>query len=78
MFPTHPSLMKTAIASFFERYLNYLRDLSYDHSEERREFAQNKLIAHRGYMEGFRKTSPYVHPDDWQNDNEEKLSRLNK
>ena len=63
------------IREIIRSYLDYLRDLSYTHSEERREFAQNKLIAHRFYMEGFRKTSPYLHPDDWQDDNESQLSK---
>jgi hypothetical protein len=62
----------------FERYLNRLRDLSYDNSEERREFAKNKVLAHKFYMEGFRKTSPYLHPDNWQDDNEGQLSNQNK
>ena len=60
----------------FERYLNHLRDLSYNHSEERREFAENKLIAHRFYMEGFRKTTPFLHLDDWQDDNETQLLNM--
>jgi len=59
-----------------ERYLNYLRDLSYKHSDERREFAKTKLLAHRYYMEGFRKTTPYLHPDAWQDDNESNLSKM--
>jgi len=59
-----------------ERYLNYLRNLSYDHSEERREFAKTKLIAHRFYMEGFRKTTPYLHPDSWQDDRESQLPHM--
>ena len=66
------------ITQTIKSYLDYLRDLSYIHSEERREFAQNKLIAHRFYMEGFRKTTPYLHPDDWQDDNEADLSNQNK
>ncbi len=61
-----------------ERYLNYLRDLSYRHSDERREFAKIKLIAHSCYMEGFRKTTPFLHPDDWQDDNESQLANMNK
>ena len=64
------------IPSFLTDYANYLRDLSYRHSDERREFAENKLLAHKFYMEGFRKTSPYLHPDAWQDDNEGQLSNI--
>ena len=63
------------ITQTIESYLNYLRDLSYTQSEENLEFTKNKLIAHRFYMDGFRKTSPYLHPDDWQDDNEAQLSK---
>jgi hypothetical protein len=62
----------------FESYLNHLRDLSYRHSDERREFAKIKLIAHHYYMEGLRKTTPFLHPDDWQDDNESQLANMNK
>ena len=61
---------------FFNDILNHLRNLSYDNSEERREFAKTKLIAHRGYMEGYRKTTPFLHPDTWQDDNESNLSNM--
>jgi hypothetical protein len=64
------------LVELYKRYLNYLRDLSYDNSEENREFVRNKLIAHRGYMEGYRKTTPYLHPDTWQDDREGRLSAL--
>tara|TARA_R110002012_G_scaffold220367_1_gene391860 strand:+ start:838 stop:1038 length:201 start_codon:yes stop_codon:yes gene_type:complete len=60
----------------FERYLSYLRDLSYKHSEENKVFIKNKILAHKFYMEGLRKTSPYLHPDSWQDDREEQLSKL--
>ena len=66
------------IKEFISSYLDYLRDLPYRHSEENLEFTKNKLIAHRFYMEGFRKTSPYLHPDYWQDDNEVQLSNQNK
>ena len=56
------------ITQTIESYFNYLRDLSYTHSDERREFAKTKLIAHRGYMEGYRKTTPFLHPDTWQDE----------
>jgi len=62
--------------SFLTDYLNRLRDLSYNHSEERHEFAKTKLIAHRGYMEGYRKTTPFLHPDTWQDDNEVNLTNM--
>ena len=52
----------------FERYLNHLGNLSYDNSEERREFAKSKLLAHKFYMEGFRRYDPYTHPDTWQDE----------
>jgi len=35
-----------------------------------------KLIAHRGYMEGYRKTTPFLHPDTWQDDNEGNLTNM--
>ena len=63
------------ITQTIESYLNYLRDLSYRHSKENLEFTKNKLLAHKFYMEGFRKTSPYLHPDAWQDDNESQLSK---
>ena len=66
------------IKEFIQSYLEYLRNLSYENSDERREFAENKLLAHKFYMEGLRKTSPYIHPDDWQDDNEGQLSNQNK
>jgi len=49
-----------------ERYLTYLRDLSYENSDERLQFTKNKLLAHKYYMDGFRRTDPYLHPDDWE------------
>ena len=52
----------------YKRCLSYLRELSYKHSEENREFVRNKLLAHRYYMEGFRRTDPYLHPDGWQDE----------
>tara|TARA_R110001592_G_scaffold335627_1_gene620544 strand:- start:414 stop:623 length:210 start_codon:yes stop_codon:yes gene_type:complete len=61
-----------------KEYLNYLRDLSYSHSDERREFAEIKLLAHKFYMEGHRKTSPFLHPDTWQDDREGQLSTMEK
>ena len=64
------------IPSFLTDYANYLRDLSFRHSEENLEFVKNKVIAHRYYMEGFRKTTPYLHPDTWQDDNEAQLSNM--
>ena len=64
------------ITQTIESYFNYLRDLSYDNSDERREFAKTKLIAHRAYMAGYRKTTPYLHPDTWQDDNERNLTNM--
>ncbi len=34
----------------YERYLNYLRELSYQHSDECLEFTRSKLQAHRYFM----------------------------
>ena len=65
-----------SMKEFFENILNSLRDTAYSHSEERREFAKTKLLAHKFYMEGFRKTTPYLHPDTWQEDNEGNLPNI--
>ena len=64
------------IKEFFQEILSELRDLSYNHSEERRKFAESKLLAHKFYMQGFRKTTPYLHPDTWQEDNEGQLPNM--
>jgi hypothetical protein len=66
------------IPSFLTDYANYLKDLSYDNSEERKQFAESKLLAHKFYMQGFRKTTPYLHPDTWQEDNEGQLPNMEK
>ena len=66
------------IPSFLTDYSNHLRDLSYKHSEERKQFAESKLLAHKFYMQGFRKTTPYLHPDTWQEDNEGQLPNMEK
>ena len=55
---------------------HYIENHSYAHSDERHEFAKTKLIAHRGYMEGYRKTTPFLHPDTWQDDNEGNLTNM--
>ena len=65
-----------SMKEFFENILNSLRDTAYSHSAERREFAKTKLLAHKFYMEGFRKTTPYLHPDTWQEDNEGNLPNI--
>jgi len=66
------------LKKLFEKYLNFLRNLSYNHSQERREFAKIKLIAHLAYMQGYRKTTPFLHPDNWQDDNEQRLAEVYK
>lgn len=66
------------IPSFLTDYVDHLRNLSYDHSDERRQFAESKLLAHKFYMQGFRKTTPYLHPDTWQEDNEGQLPNMEK
>ncbi len=61
--------MKTAIASFFEEYLNRLRDFSYNHSNQRREFAKKRIQGHKDYIEGFSRFDPYLHEDEWSKHN---------
>ena len=51
-----------------ERYLIYLRALSFRHSDECLEFTRIKLQAHRYHMIGSRTTSPYLNPDTWQDE----------
>ena len=53
------------IKEFFEDTLNWLRDTSYNHSPERREFAVRRLTAHREYMKNKRSLNPYLHPETW-------------
>ena len=57
------------IKEFFEDTLNWLRDTSYDHSTERREFAISRIKGHKEYMGGFSRFSPYLHPDEWETEN---------
>jgi hypothetical protein len=54
------------IPSFLTDYVDYLRNLSYDNSDERLHFTKNKLLAHRQFMEGLRRFDPYLHPDEWE------------
>ena len=60
--------MMDRIKEFFEEILSELRELSYRNSEENIEFTKSKLLAHRQYMEGFRRYGPYTHPDTWQDE----------
>jgi hypothetical protein len=53
------------IKEFFEDILDELRNISYNHSEERREFASLRLKHHREYMKGFTKINPYLHEEEW-------------
>ena len=52
----------------FEKCLNYLRELSYQHSDECLEFTRIKLQAHRYFMISARSTNPYLHPNTWQDE----------
>ena len=54
-----------SIKEIYNDILNKLRDTSYDHSEQRREFAIERLKGHRQYMEGFTRFNPYLHEDEW-------------
>jgi hypothetical protein len=53
------------IKEFIHSYLEYLRNLSYEHSEDRREFAIERLRAHREYMKNKKSLNPYLHPETW-------------
>jgi len=57
------------IKQFFEDILNSLRDTSYNHSEERREFAIRRLSDYRDYMSGHARWNPYIHEDEWNKQN---------
>lgn len=57
------------IKEFIEGTLNWLRDTSYNHSPERREFAISRIKGHRDYMGGFSRFNPYLHPDEWDKQN---------
>ena len=58
--------MLTEIRSLFEEILNSLRETSYAHSEERREFAITRLKGHRDHMAGLARYSPYTNFDEWE------------
>ena len=53
------------IKEFFEETLNELRDVSYNNSLERMEWAVTRLEGHRKYMRNEARWSPYIHPDEW-------------
>tara|TARA_B100001559_G_C16482948_1_gene614665 strand:+ start:812 stop:991 length:180 start_codon:yes stop_codon:yes gene_type:complete len=53
------------IKEFFSSYLNHLRDVSYNHSIDRKQFAIKRLTAHREYMNKKRNLNPYLHPETW-------------
>jgi len=57
------------IKQFFEDILNELRNISYNHSEERREFAIRRIKGHRDYMSGHTRWDPYLHEDEWHKQN---------
>ena len=54
--------------ALIETYLNYFKNLSRLHSKEHQVFIQNKLVAHRYYMDEMRLTNPYLNPDTWQDE----------
>jgi len=54
------------IKEFISSYLDHLRDLSYNHSIDRKEFAIKRLTAHREYMKNKRSLNPYLHPETWE------------
>jgi hypothetical protein len=58
--------MINKIKEFFEDILNSLRDTSYNHSIDRKEFAIKRLTAHREYMKNKRSLNPYLHPETWE------------
>ena len=58
------------IKEFFEDILNSLRDTSYNHSEERREFALRRIQGHKDYMGGYSRFDPYIHEDEWNKHND--------
>jgi len=53
------------IKEFFQEMLSELRDISYNNSPERREFAVERLEGHRKYMRNETRWSPYLHEDEW-------------
>ena len=55
--------MMDKIKEFFQDILNELRDISYNNSPERKEFAIERLEAHRQFMKNKRALSPYLHPE---------------
>lgn len=57
--------MMDKIKEFFKEILDSLRDTSYAHSEERREFAILRLKGHRDQMAGLTRFNPYIHFDEW-------------
>jgi len=52
--------------ALIQQYLNHLRVLSDLNSEDHREFIHQKLEDHRQYIAGFKRYSPYLHPDEWE------------
>ena len=48
---------------FFKDILNHLRDVSYNASSERAQWAAERLAGHRAYMEGYSRFNPYLHSD---------------
>ena len=57
--------MMDRIKEFFEEILYELRDISYNNSPERREFAIERIEGHRKYMRNETRWSPYLHEDEW-------------
>jgi len=61
-------MIKKLIESYKD-YLNYLRDLSHRSSPIYRELAIERLKAHREYMDNRRRYNPYLHPEEWDAEN---------
>ena len=57
--------MMDRIKEFFQEILNELRDISYNNSPERMEWAAIRLEGHRKYMRNNARWSPYLHEDEW-------------
>ena len=57
------------LVELFQEYLEYLRDLSEQNSDYRRQLATERLKAHREYMEHRRRYNPYIHPEEWDREN---------
>jgi len=55
----------TQIIDTWNDILNRLRDISYQHSPERREFALKRIEGHQRHMTGHSRYDPYLHFEQW-------------